>query len=97
MNPLLSSSPFPLFDQVQPDHIEPALDILHIIAMAAGNLYMAHRGGFTLESLRQALFSAGFPRVAGLQRAQNFDLWAIATMNELSGPELEALAWRHFP
>jgi hypothetical protein len=89
---------------IEPAYVSPAgpiapLDILygHGTAMAAGNLYMAHRGGFTLESLRLALFSAGFPRVAGLQRAQNFDLWVIATMNELSGPELESLAWRHFP
>ena len=28
MNPLLSPNPHPLFDQIQPDHIEPALDIL---------------------------------------------------------------------
>lgn len=88
----------------EPAYVSPAgpiapLDILygHGAAMAAGNLYMAHRGGFTLESLRQALFSAGFPRVAGLRREQNFDLWVVASNKELSGPELESLAWRHFP
>ncbi|OYU42770.1 MAG: oligopeptidase A, partial [Burkholderiales bacterium PBB4] len=28
MNPLLQASPLPLFDQIQPEHIEPALDTL---------------------------------------------------------------------
>ncbi|MBI2748656.1 MAG: M3 family metallopeptidase [Burkholderiales bacterium] len=28
MNPLLSSSPLPLFDQIRPEHVEPAVDVL---------------------------------------------------------------------
>jgi len=28
MNPLLSSSPLPLFDQIRPEHVEPAIDLL---------------------------------------------------------------------
>lgn len=75
------------------------LDILygHRPPMAAGNLYMAHRCGFTLKTLREALFSAGFLRVAGLQRASNLDLWALASMQSLEGSELERLARSHFP
>ena len=35
MNPLLNSAPLPLFDQIQPDHIAPALDVLLAQAEAA--------------------------------------------------------------
>jgi hypothetical protein len=74
------------------------LDILygHRPPMAAGNLYMAHRGGFTLKTLREALFAGGFVSFAGLQRPQNLDLWALATVRPMEGPALEALARDHF-
>ncbi|OHC69813.1 MAG: SAM-dependent methyltransferase [Rhodocyclales bacterium RIFCSPLOWO2_02_FULL_63_24] len=87
-----------------PAYVSPAgpitpLDILygHRPPMAAGNLYMAHRCGFTLKVLREVLFAAGFLRVAGMQRSRNFDLWALASMQPLEGPDLERLARSHFP
>lgn len=54
------------------------LDIIfgHSAALAAGRYYMAHKGGFTLKSLTEALRSAGFQIVAGERR--NFDLWVVA-------------------
>ena len=56
------------------------VDILygHRASMKAGNLYMAHRCGFTKKVLIGTFRSAGF--YAGVnERAENFDLWAIAT------------------
>ncbi len=44
-------------------------------SMRAGNLYMAHRCGFTLNVLLATLQSAGFAKVVGYSRPQNFDLW----------------------
>ncbi len=52
-------------------------------SMRAGNLYMAHRCGFTLNVLLATLQSAGFAKVVGYSRPQNFDLWAMATKNDL--------------
>jgi ubiquinone/menaquinone biosynthesis C-methylase UbiE len=74
------------------------LDILygHRPAMAAGNLYMAHRCGFTLKVLMGVLREAGFAAVAGMVRPQYFDLWAIASKG-LDRPAVERLARAHFP
>ncbi len=57
------------------------LDILygHRASMAAGNLYMAHRCGFTQKVLVGTLQAAGFAQVASVTRPQVFDLWAFAT------------------
>ncbi len=75
------------------------IDILygHRAPMARGNLYMAHRCGFTEKVLRGSLFNAGFKRAATLRRASSFDLWALATLDELDGDTLTALARKHFP
>ncbi len=57
------------------------LDILygHRASMATGNLYMAHRCGFTEKVLVGTLQAAGFAQVASVTRPQMFDLWALAT------------------
>lgn len=75
------------------------LDILygHRGAMAAGNLYMAHRGGFTLKSLMQALQDAGFKTVAGRRRPGHLDLWALATKRTHDEASLKLLSERHLP
>lgn len=54
------------------------LDILygHRPSIAAGRTLMAHRNGFTAESLGQSLLSAGFANV-DINRS-GFDLWALA-------------------
>lgn len=53
-----------------------AIDMLygHRPPMAAGNLYMAHRCGFTRRVLTGCLLSAGFGMVAAVARPQRFDL-----------------------
>ena len=75
------------------------LDILYGLrpAMARGNLYMAHRCGFTLKVLLGTLRAAGFASVAGLRRPAAFELWALATKRERDEASLKALAAAHFP
>jgi len=75
------------------------LDILygHRPAMARGNLYMAHRCGFTQKVLTATLAAAGFRSVATACRPSSFDLWALASKRERNEAELQQLAREHFP
>jgi hypothetical protein len=77
------------------------LDILYGFrrSMAQGNLYMAHRCGFTRKVLHATLQAAGFASVATLARGQApyFDLWALASKSERSEEQMRALAALHFP
>ena len=76
--------------------VEP--DIIGITPdMAAGNLYMAHRCGFTQKVLRGTLQATGFAHVATMSRgAPAFDLWALASKSERSEDDMRALAQLHF-
>ena len=73
------------------------LDILYgwRVPMTKGNLYMAHKCGFTEKVLRDTLIQNGFSRVASLCRRNEFALYALATRGMLSDDELRALATRH--
>lgn len=76
------------------------LDMLygHRPALARGNLFMAHRGGFTQSVLINTLRAAGFPVVAAKRRGPpHFDLWAVATAERLDETGLRALAAPHVP
>ena len=76
------------------------LDILygHRAQMARGNLYMAHRCGFTLKVLMGTLQANGFKSVIASRReGPYFDLWALASKSELSEVALKELAKDHFP
>jgi len=66
-------------------------------ALAAGNLHMAHRTGFTRRTLIEALHTAGFGSVAALQRKAAFDLWAVGTKTHQPRERMEALVRDHFP
>ena len=88
----------------EPAYTAPAgpiapLDILygHRPQLAAGNLYMAHRCGFTLKVLIGTLQANGFASVAGKQRDSAFDLWALATKQTMPEDDLRQLAGLHFP
>ncbi len=88
----------------EPAYVSPAgpiapIDILygHRAQMANGNLFMAHRCGFTYEVLRDTLLASGFQSVVGFARSYCFDLWAIASKSSLSRNEMEVLARLHFP
>ena len=75
------------------------LDILygHRPPMARGNLYMAHRCGFTEKVLIGTLQAAGFKHIASMKRgAPYFDLWALASKTEKSEAGLRSLAQSHF-
>lgn len=65
--------------------------------MAQGNLFMAHRCGFTLRSLIAAIDTAGFARSFGVRRAAFFDLWALASRGRRDLDGLRQLASDHFP
>lgn len=69
------------------------LDILygHRASMTRGNLYMAHRCGFTKKSLSIDLHMAGFGNAGVIARPENFDLWAIASKKAISHEELVTL------
>jgi len=76
------------------------LDMLygHRPAMAQGNLYMAHKCGFTQKVLTGLFRQHGFRSVAGARRvAPHFDLFCLASKPELPESELLALAKQHFP
>ena len=66
--------------------------------MAAGNLFMAHKCGFTLKTLLSTLGLAGFKTSAGMERgrAPYFDLWVVASKKERSEDEMKGLAQVHF-
>jgi len=83
---------------LEPAYISPAgpiapLDILygHRPPMARGNLYMAHRCGFTQKVLMNTLAGAGFKTVVAASRPSAFDLWAVGSKSERPVPEVEAL------
>ncbi len=73
------------------------LDILygHRASLQAGNLYMAHRCGFTAKVLGETLRQAGFLS-AVKSRPRAFDLWAIGAVNQ-SGEWLLEHANHFFP
>lgn len=77
------------------------IDILygHRPQLARGNLYMAHKCGFTLKVLVGTLQANGFKTVAGKIRgyAPFFDLWVVASKNGMSCEQINKIAGEHFP
>jgi hypothetical protein len=69
------------------------LDVLYGFrpAIAAGNVFMAHRGGFTAKSLIEAFRRAGFAACAGMRRPKSYDLWVIASRKPVAKAELDEL------
>ena len=76
-----------------------ALDMIygHQKDLAQGNLFMAHRTGFTSSTLEAALRAAGFASVVLLRRPRTADLWALATKAPAEKAELRRLVTEHFP
>jgi predicted SAM-dependent methyltransferase len=76
------------------------LDILygHRPPMARGNLYMAHRCGFTQKVLASTLQGSGFAKCASMKRGvPYYDLWITATKSDLPDDLVRELAVAHFP
>jgi len=66
--------------------------------LSRGDLYMAHRCGFTQRVLTNHLRACGFPGVICVRRGGTFhELWALATKNPVSKMDLRQLAAKHFP
>jgi|GEM_PF-3691545 len=90
---------------MQPAYQSPAgpiapLDMLygHRPALARGNLYMAHRTGFTLTSLMNMFRTAGFGSSIGRrQPSPAYALWVIAARASMPEAALKMLAAAHFP
>jgi hypothetical protein len=75
------------------------IDILYGLrsSMAQGNLYMAHRCGFTQKVLTATLQAAGFKSVASMARTHPyFDLWAVGSKEALNEDQMMELARAHF-
>ena len=90
----------------EPAYTSPAgpitpLDILygHRPSMARGNLFMAHRCGFTQKVLDATLRSCGFQAVATMARGQApyFDLFALASKSARNEEAMRQMAGQHFP
>lgn len=75
------------------------LDILygHGADLAKGNHYMAHKGGFTLNTLTEDLQTAGFQTVAGKRRIRGLDIWALATKSPMQDELVRELAEQVLP
>lgn len=75
------------------------LDVLygHGAALAAGHLYMAHKTGFTLKTLTQALHAAGFASSAGKRRLKGLDLRVVASKGTMEEAALRELAGKVLP
>jgi SAM-dependent methyltransferase len=90
---------------LDPAYTSPAgpiapLDILygHRPAMAKGNLYMAHRCGFTQTVLSGTLSACGFSAVAARKRPHPYyDLYALASKSARDEVQVRELALAHFP
>lgn len=68
-------------------------------SMTKGNLYMAHRCGFTKKVLDSTLRANGFQTVATMARgrAPFFDLWAVASRSARTQEQMLELAKVHLP
>jgi len=88
----------------EPAYTSPAgpiapIDILYGFRapMARGNLYMAHRCGFTQRVLTGTLQAAGFASVSSQSRpAPYFDLWAIGSKKQRTEEAMKQLAKMYF-
>jgi predicted SAM-dependent methyltransferase len=70
----------------------------HRSAMAAGNLFMAHRCGFTEKVLFGTLRANDFASIATMKRGYpHFDLWAVAMVGVQEEASMLELAMQHFP
>lgn len=89
---------------IEPLYTSPAgpvapLDILYGFrpSLAHGNLYMAHRCGFTGRALIGALTQSGFASALGMRHTDAFALYAVATKAATDEAGLAALLRRHYP
>jgi predicted SAM-dependent methyltransferase len=75
------------------------LDMLYGLrtSMARGNLYMAHRCGFTQRVLAETLKACGFSLALVRRREAEYALWAIAFKSPVQNELIQQMATEHFP
>jgi hypothetical protein len=88
----------------EPIYVSPggpitAMDIVfgHRPSLARGQGFMAHRTGFSLQSLFDALGRAGFARTTALRRRIGVELWAVAAKTDIGEAAVQRLAEQHLP
>jgi SAM-dependent methyltransferase len=69
------------------------IDILygHRGYIAQGNVFMAHKCGFTYSTLAVSFYQSGFKSVYGGRKSQSFDLWSVAFKNEKSEEDMRTI------
>jgi len=90
---------------VEPAYDSPSgpvapIDILygHRASMMNGNLFMAHRCGFTQRTLAGTIKQSGFSGIVSTRRGHPYyDLFALATKTVMPDADLRTLAAQHFP
>ncbi len=86
----------PLYDS--PTGPISPIDILygHRRAIAEGNEYMAHKGGFTYSVLNGVLYGAGFKSRIGGKKG-NWNLWIVAFKQKKSHEEMKKIVLPFMP
>lgn len=75
------------------------IDILygHREYMRLGNLFMAHKSGFTYPTLANSFYEAGFKSTGGRRRPQAYDLWLIGFKAEVDRMNILKVAQEFLP
>jgi len=76
-----------------------ALDILygHRGFIANGNIYMAHKSGFTFPVLSGVFRQAGFKTTYGAAISDQYAIWMICSKEEIAEEKLDELASQFLP
>jgi hypothetical protein len=64
--------------------------------MASGNLFMAHKTGFTVRSMQRAISESGFQESV-VKKGDTFDLWVLAYPEPAPAERIEADRAACFP
>jgi len=90
---------------VQPNIIGTMLDMSAVSSGSVDAIFSSHNierlhpheVPLALAEFRRVLAPSGFGMVAGIQRPQAFDLWAVTSLENVSETKIRALAGEHFP
>jgi SAM-dependent methyltransferase len=77
-----------------------AIDMIygHRASVAAGKLHMAHKHGFTEQTLTDSLLDGGFAMAASIRRGPPaYEIWALSTKSPADETRMRSLAAVHFP
>ena len=66
-------------------------------ALKKGELFMAHKCGFTYSALGSVFLSAGFKEIFGGRRTASFDLWLVAFKADTTPEQAKAIAATFLP